>query len=179
MIKINLLPVRASKKREVGKQWLAFFALTLVAAAIGNYFWWNDAQVRLEAINTRIKKYEEDVATLNKIIGEVKNIKKEKAEMEQKLGVLKKLRDGRVGPVRVLDELAGVIPQRVWITNMEEGGGTVTFAGSGASHEEVANFVKKLKTSKFFSNPILKSSRQVGEAKVDFTITCSVSYSAA
>lgn len=178
MIKINLLPVRASKKRELGKQWLLLFALSVIAAVVGNYLWWNQEEFALQAVKTRITKYEQDVATLNKIIGEVKNIKKEKAEMEQKLGVLKKLRDGRTGPVRVLDELTAILPQRVWLMNMEEGGGNVSFAGIGSSHEEVANFLKKLKGSKFFMNPVLKTTKQVGENRVDFQITCHVKYSA-
>ena len=178
MIRINLLPVRASKKQEAGKQWLLLFALTLVGALVGNYFWWSQTDAKLELINARITKYQQEVATLNKIIGEVKNIKAEKKAMEDKLLVLKKLRDGRTGPVRVFDELATLIPQRVWLTNYEEGGGTVNFAGAGSSHEEVANFVKKLKSSKFFSNPQIKSQRQTGENKVEFNISGAVKYSA-
>jgi type IV pilus assembly protein PilN len=178
MIKINLLPVRASKKRELGRQWLVLLALSVVAAVVGNYLWWNQEELALQAVRSRITKYEQDVATLNKIIGEVKNIKKEKAEMEQKLGVLKTLRDGRTGPVRVLDELTALLPQRVWLQSMEEGSGKVTFVGVGSSHEEVANFLKKLKSSKFFSAPVLKNTRQSGENKVDFSITCTVKYSA-
>jgi len=178
MIKINLLPVRASKKRELGRQWLVLFALALVASVVGNYLWWNQEEQALETVKTRITKYEQDVATLNKIIGEVKNIKKEKADMEQKLKTLSDLRAKRTGPVRVLDELTSILPQRVYLSSFEEGGGKVTFVGVGVNHEEVANFLKKLKGSKFFSEPVLKSDKQTGEAKVDFTISCNVKYSA-
>jgi type IV pilus assembly protein PilN len=178
MIRINLLPVRASKKRELGRQWLVLFALVLVGALIGNYLWWSEQEKTLEAIQARITKYEQDVATLNKIIGEVKNIKAQKAEMEQKLGTLKSLRDGRTGPVKVMDELATVIPQRVWLTSFDESAGTAHLAGSATTIEEVANFVKKLQGSKFFSNPQSGAIRAEADGeRVAFTITAAVKYS--
>ena len=37
MIRINLLPVRAAKKREMGRQILVLFAIVLAGAVVGNY----------------------------------------------------------------------------------------------------------------------------------------------
>jgi len=37
MIHINLLPVRAAKKREFGRQQLILFGLILVGGLLGNY----------------------------------------------------------------------------------------------------------------------------------------------
>lgn len=178
MIKINLLPVRASKKREVGRQWLVFFVLVVAATGIANYFWLSTFEDKLNQAKKQIAKYESENAELKKIIGEVKDIKKEKEEMKQKLEVLNKLKDGRQGPVRVMDELATVIPARVWISSWEETGGAVTILGSGANNEEVASLMRKLKESKFFSNVSLKTLRLVKDNEVAFTITCSVKYAA-
>lgn len=175
---INLLPVRASKKRELGRQWLVLFGLVFLAAVLGNYFWYSERQKTLEAVKGRIAQYERDIATLNKIIGEVKNIKAEKADMEQKLGILKKLRDGRSGPVKVMDELATIIPQRVWLSTYEENAGNLNLVGTATSLEEVANFVKKLQGSKFFSGPRLAGPvrAEAGGERVSFTISCGVKY---
>lgn len=178
MIRINLLPIRAAKKRELGRQWLVLFALMFIGSLVGNYFWWDHSQKTLSAIQARVTKYQQDLATLNKIIGEVKNIRAEKAEMEQKLGTLKKLRDGRTGPVRAMDELAQLLPEHVTLRAWEESGGKVTFTGWGASHEEIANFLKKLKTAQHFSDPQLKTARQSAEGRVDYVIVCAVNYSA-
>ena len=178
MIKINLLPVRASKKRELGKQWLVLFAMVLAGAAVGNFFWYDRTEQTLQAIKTRTQKYQRDNEQLKQIVGDVKNIKAEQAEMEKKLGILQRLRDGRTGPVRVLDELSTIVPQRVWLTTMDQQSGTITFTGSGATLDEISNFMKKLKSSKFFNDPGLKNTRQSGENKVDFVITCGVKYTA-
>lgn len=178
MIRINLLPVRASKKREAGKQWLALFAVVTVVAVVGNYLWYADAQRRHQAIKQRITRYQADVNTLNTIIGEVKNIKAEKQAMEEKLAILKKLRDGRTGPVRVFDELSNILPERLWLRSWDDTGGVITVAGSGLNHEEVSVFLTNLKTSKFFSNPVLKFTKQAAENRVDFQISAGVVYDA-
>ena len=39
MVRINLLPVRVSRKKEAGKQQLILFALVLVLGVLGNYLW--------------------------------------------------------------------------------------------------------------------------------------------
>ena len=39
MIRINLLPVRVSKKKAAGKQQLVLFAVLLVGGYVGNFLW--------------------------------------------------------------------------------------------------------------------------------------------
>ena len=178
MIKINLLPVRTSKKREAGRQWIVFFALIVVAGVVGNYFWYDEMDKKVIEVKARIVKFKAENAALEKIIGEVKDIKREKDEMKTKLGILNKLKEGRQGPVKVMDELATIIPPKVWVGNWEEQNGAVTIQGSGLNHEEVANFMKKMRESKYFDNVTLKTARMVRDTQVDFTITCNVKYSA-
>lgn len=178
MIRINLLPVRASKKREAGKQWLALFVVVTIVSVIGNYLWYGDAERRLQAVKQRITRYQKDVKTLNTIIGEVKNIKEEKQAMLDKLAILKKLRDGRTGPVRVFDEVSNILPERIWIKSWDDTGGGITLTGSGLNHEEVSVFLTNLKASKFFSNPVLRYTRQATENHVDFQISAGVVYDA-
>lgn len=187
MIRINLLPVRASKKRELGKQWLALFTIVFIASVAGNYFWYARKEETLAKVRAMTAKYRADNAELQKIIGEVNDIKKQREDIENKLKILRDMRARRVGPVKMMDELTFVLPPKVWIVNLEEKGGTVTITGSGATLEDVATFMKKLKTPdkrkdgkpapQIFSDPVLKGSRVSGENKVDFTITCSVKYS--
>lgn len=172
MIRINLLPVRATKKRELGKQWLVLFALIAVGVVIGNYMWWSDAQTELASVRSRIARYEKDIEQLEKIIGEVKNIKDAKAEMQRKLTILRELKAKRKGPVRMMDELATILPQRITITSLVDGGESISVTGYGTSHEEVALFMKKLKESPMFGVPSLKSARAAQENRVNFSITC-------
>src|SRR5439155_848311 len=77
-----------------------------------------------------------EIAQLEKTIGEVKSIKDDKKALEDKLKILDTLKKGRTGPVKVMDELATVIPQRVWLTDYAEQGGNVTMTGQAAAYED-------------------------------------------
>ncbi len=180
MIHINLLPVRVSKKKEAGKQQLILFALLLVLGLIGNFFWSSSRASDLSARQAKLKRTKDDIAQLEKIIGEVKNIKAEQAALRDKLDVLDKLKAGRQGPVRMLDELASVTPQKLWLKKMEEKTGAVTFEGSAATIDDVSAFMAALKKSQYFDGVELKKTTAKTDGKfklVDFTLNAQAHYS--
>ncbi|MBN8465880.1 PilN domain-containing protein [Corallococcus exiguus] len=144
MIRINLLPVRAVKKREMGRQILALYAAVLIAAVAGNYFWYADRDGELQRANQGITQTRAKIAELEKVIGEVTNINARKTEVEKKLAVLDTLRKGRNGPVRMLDALSSSIPKKVWLRNFVETSNKVTIDGSAVSHDEVAELMRGL-----------------------------------
>src|SRR5712675_1708374 len=152
MIQINLLPVKAAKKREFGRQQLVLFVLLLVLAGIGNYFVYNRFESELRSLDKQIAATRAEIAQLEKTIGEVKSIKEDKKALEDKLKILDSLKKGRTGPVRVMDDLATIIPAKVWIVDYAEAGGAVTMTGRASSYEDLSAFSKKLKESKHFSN---------------------------
>ena len=178
MIRINLLPVRAAKKREFGRQQLVLFALIIVIGAIGNWFWFSRVDNELTALDQNISRTRAEIAQLEKTIGEVKNIKDEKKALEDKLKILDTLKKGRTGPVKVMDELATLIPQKTWITEYSETGGAVSMIGQASTYEDLSAFSKKLKASKHFHDIVIRKAQQRGDGTVDWSITCSADYSA-
>lgn len=178
MIRINLLPVRGAKKREFGRQQLVLFGLILILTGIGNYFWYGKVDSDLQALDKQIATTRTEIAQLEKTIGEVKSIKEDKKALEDKLKILDTLKKGRTGPVKVLDELATIIPQRVWLGDYAEAGGGVSMTGFASSYEDLSAFSKKLKASKHFSNVTIKNARQRGDGTVEWTILCNADYSA-
>ncbi|MBN8226228.1 PilN domain-containing protein [Corallococcus macrosporus] len=144
MIRINLLPVRAVKKREMGRQILALYAAVLIAAVVGNYFWFADRDGELERTKQGIAQTRAKIAELEKVIGEVTNINARKAEVEKKLAVLDTLRKGRNGPVRMLDALSSAMPKKVWLKDFVEASNSVTINGGAVSHDEVAELMRGL-----------------------------------
>jgi type IV pilus assembly protein PilN len=179
MLRINLLPVRVSKKKEAGKNQLILFALAVVFALVCNFWWSRSRADEVAAREDKVKRTRAEIAQLEKIIGEVKNIKEQQAAVKDKLAVLDKLKAGRQGPVRVLDELASLMPKRLWLRKLDEKGGTVTFEGAAASIDDVSALLTALKRSQYFANPELKKTSAKADAKlktVDFTLTASVNY---
>ena len=184
MVRINLLPVRVSKKKEAGKQQLVLFAVVLAAGLAGNWLWSSSRAGDLKSREAKLARTREDIAQLERIIGEVKNIKEAQQELQKKLDVLDKLKQGRTGPVRMLDELATVTPRQLWLSKLEEKAGAVAIAGSAVSIDDVSEFMLKLKQSKYFSKVELKKTTAVkgggrSERLVNFEITASAQYTPA
>jgi type IV pilus assembly protein PilN len=182
MIRINLLPVRISKKKELGRQQLVLFALAVVFALVCNFGWSRSRSEDLASRETKLARTKTDLAQLDKIIGEVKNIKAEQAAVKDKLAVLEKLKAGRQGPVRMLEELATAVPKRVWIRKFEEKGGVATIEGSAGTIDDVSALLTALKRSQYFTLPDLKktSAKPDGKFKVvDFTLSATINYTPA
>lgn len=187
MVRINLLPVRVSKKKEAGQQQLALFAVILAVGLVGNYLWQSSRAAELKARQQKLARTREDIAQLERIIGEVRDIKEQQQALEQKLGVLERLKAGRSGPVHMLDELATITPKQLWLSKVEEKGGAVTFSGSALSIDDVSAFMSALKTSKYFSGVELRKTAAVAPTSgggapvaadrlVTFEISAAVSY---
>jgi len=144
MIRINLLPVRAVKKREAGRQVLALLAVVLLAALVGNYVWYDTRDKERAKNQERITQMKGRIAELEKVIGEVNNITKRKKEVEDKLKILEDLRKGRSGPVRMMDALATSTPKKVWLRDFEEKQNQVRVVGTALSNDDVAEMMRAL-----------------------------------
>lgn len=183
MIRINLLPTRKSKKKEQGLQQLAILAACVLVALGANFWWTSSHESELQEKKQQVAKLQEDIAALDKIIGEITNITKDKKALEEKLATLDKLRKARTGPVKMMDALATLVPDRVWLTNMEEQGGALVLKGQAVTNEDLADFMRELKKNPFFQEPSLKravqvESREAGTRTIEFELSCAINYSA-
>jgi type IV pilus assembly protein PilN len=179
MIRINLLPVRVSKKKVAGRQQILLLALIVVLAIVANWVWSSSRAADLAARESKLRRTKDEIAQLDRIIGEVKDIKAQQAALKEKLEALDRLKAGRSGPVKLLDTLAQVIPPRMEIKKMDEKGGAVTFEGSGATIDDVSAFMSALSQTPYFSRVELKKTTAVnrgGMRIVDFTVTAQANY---
>ncbi len=133
----------------------------------------------MTALEQRIASTRAEIAQLEKTIGEVKSITQDKKALEDKLKILDALKKGRTGPVKVMDELATIIPNKAWITEYTEQGGNVVMRGLAVTYEDLSAFAQKLKTSKYFANVTIKKASQKNQSgTVEWEINCNANYSA-
>lgn len=177
MVRINLLPVRTSKRQETAKQQLAILgvsALLVLVAGLGLYVY---AQAKIKAAKEEIARAESDLKQLKGKIGELENIKKLKDDVTKKLDVLGQLRKGKTGPVRRLATLSDATPEKLWITKYAESGERVTIGGIALDEDLIATFMRNLQGSEDFTNVELVVSEQtdVGGVKAKrFELTCAL-----
>lgn len=181
MIRINLLPVEQTKKWELGQKQIVLFLLVLVGVAAGNWAWHSGVAETLALKENQVQRIRQDIAQLDKVISEVRNIAKEKEAIELKLEVLSNLRKARTGPVKLLDNLAVIMPERTWLLSFQERDGKLLLKGGAVTNEDLADFIRALKASAYFKEPTLKRSlqKQGGDITyIEFELDCGVDYTA-
>jgi len=118
-----------------------------------------------------------ELNSLRKAIGEVAQFKKLQAELQGKLDVLEDLKRKKTGPVRLLDELSRVLPDKLWLTSFTEKSGQMTIKGIGLNENIVATFIRDLEGSPYYQKVDLTVTRQVireGIKLHEFELTSSV-----
>ncbi|HEY3449218.1 MAG TPA: PilN domain-containing protein [Myxococcales bacterium] len=177
MIRINLLPVKAAKKRESGQKQVFLFAVALALGIGGNWWWYSQTSQQEERERLEVQRTEKEIADLNRIIGEVQNYEKENKALEDKLKVLDTLKRGRTGPVKMLDAMATSIPKNVWIAKLEESGGAMRIDGSAISNDDLAEYMKAMNNIVWTPQGmgrLVESGRKGETSKVELTPSGSI-----
>jgi len=194
MIRINLLPYRAARRKEnIRKQSSIFFFSFLLVVVIG-LFYNMRLQKKIDNLNTTIKNDEIMLAKFEKQAKEVDRIKNAFNNLEKKTGVIKSLEIKRKAAVCLLDNMTKVVAEhtsisgsdslsdkddtpvkRLWFTNFQAKGNNVGIKGIAMDNKTVADFMTRLENSKLYKNVNLKTLKQQKITKLNlknFDITC-------
>ena len=177
MIRINLLPVRTSRKQESAQRYLLLFGIGLVAVVLLSLVRVNAKRGELTEWQTKNTTLQRDIEDLQRIVTEVDVFLERKQELERKLEVIDQLRANKTGPVHMLDEIATRIPTKLWLASLSEQGGRLNLQGSAVNNEIIATFMSRLEESGYFTDVFLVSIQAddyEGVRLKNFTITARV-----
>ena len=175
MIRINLLPVRAAQKKEMIRAQMSILVLSLLAVSVACGAEYFRMMSKIDSKKAEISAVESQINQLKKEIGEVSRYKKLQADLKKKLEILQVLKDGRSGPVHLLDELNHALPDKLWLTDYSVSGDGVNIAGIAVDENVVANFMERLGASSYYGDVELKGISQLVMNNVKlqkFTLNC-------
>ncbi len=164
MIRINLLPVRAAQKKARLQGQLVVLVLVLVATGLICGALYASVSMKISSEQKEIAEIDREIRRLQQAIGEVAQFKKLQEEFQAKLDVLDQLKQRRTGPVRFLDELNRVMPDKLWLESFQESGGSVSIRGVGLDEETVARFMRDLEASPYYTRVDLRVTEQITQA---------------
>lgn len=178
MIRINLLPYREKAKKENFLRQMiilggvfVFFLLVLLGVHLYVGF-------DIDAKAKEVRDLEAKIALLNKKVGDIEAFKKNKKELEQKLGVIATLEQNRLFPVRAFDHLNGLIPSKqIWLEKLAESGAELRIEGMARDNGAVAILMKNLEKAPYVRSVDLIYSRQrevVGVPLQQFALVCAL-----
>jgi type IV pilus assembly protein PilN len=117
----------------------------ILAAVLGaNFYAWQTRSNADDKLQAQITRTRAQIAELDKVIQEVKDINKKEQDFKTKLEALNTLKAHRAGPVKILDALQTAVPKKVWITAAGEKGGAMALAGEALSQDDLAEFMSAL-----------------------------------
>ena len=107
MIRINLLPFRAARKKEnIRRQVSYYFGMVILALVLMTYFFL-DKRGELNSLKGEKQRIETELASFEDTIKRINELEKMIADIRKKLDVIKDLERKKTGPVHLLDQVAG------------------------------------------------------------------------
>lgn len=174
---INLLPWRAELREQRKKE---FFAITGGFAGMGVLVflvWVMALNSLIEYQESRNGKLKSEIATLDKRIAEVDELKKQKAEMVDRMKIIRDLQGTRPAIVHIFDDLVKKQPDGLFYTKIEKKDKQLVINGTAESNNRVSSLMNAFKNSDWFEDPNLKkveANASAGEQGTNFNLSVNV-----
>ena len=210
MIRINLLSNRRGRRIDSGhRQLLAMGGAVLSVLGVIVVLHVHGTSTLSELENGN-KKIADDVARLKAELGDYDKVKAQREELLKQRKSIEQLQAGRTGPVFLLRELSEILTpgkgptfdrilyeealrrdpnvgfnaswdtRRAWLESYEESNKKVKIRGAAKSHDDAAEFMKRLGSSVFFTGVRFESSAQSSATAsvrhVTFNVSAEVAY---
>jgi type IV pilus assembly protein PilN len=178
MIRINLLPFRAARKKENIRRQISIYVLSGFFLLIVMIYFFLQLNSTLNGLKEQEQRLRADLKTYEATVKRIAELEKKIKEINAKLKVIKELERDKTGPVHLLDEIAMAVPkEKLWITSLKESKGVLTLTGTAMDNETVALFMTNLEQSEYIYNVELQSARlkSLPQYKLnvsDFSLEC-------
>lgn len=144
MIKINLLPHREEKRKQLKSN---FYSLLLLAAIIGAVIVLVIGAIFSQQISAQMDRnnfIKAENSKLDEKIKEVANLKQEIDALKARQEAVEDLQGDRNQPVFMLDEFVKLTPEGVYLKTLKQDGQRIVFAGYAQSNQRVSDFIRNL-----------------------------------
>ena len=152
MAYINLLPWREEVLKAKQKE---FFTLLIAVGllafllifSVSLYF-----QARVDGQVTRNMYLKNEIQQLDIQIAEIKTLNAKKAELQKRIDVVEQLQRSRNVGTQILDEIAKIIPNGIYITQLDKQGNSIEIIGKSESNNHLANMIRAIELSDLFTD---------------------------
>lgn len=156
MIRINLLPIRTSKKQEaVRREALLAMAGGAIALFAGLSIW-GVTQLELSGVQTENRSLQNEIDKLSADAKRVDDMEKFEHDLQRKLDVIDELRGKKAGPVHMLDDMSTAAPEKLTLIRLAQKGDNLEIDGIAQSNTMISEYLRSLDASPYFEAVFLK-----------------------
>ncbi|WKE65286.1 PilN domain-containing protein [Gallaecimonas kandeliae] len=153
MAHINLLPwreeAREREKKEFTATLVAMVVLTVLLMLVAN---WIVGQY-IDGQRQRNAYLQGQIHELEQAISEIELLKKRKADLEQRMGLIARLRASRNVTAHIFDTIADAVPPGMYLTEVSRNNDDLSIKGKTESNNRVSTLIRYIKDSEWLANP--------------------------
>jgi type IV pilus assembly protein PilN len=184
MMRINLLPIKAERKRDTARQELIVLGAVIGGLVVLLFLWSTIVGAEVSDWQEQVRSVQAALEAQKKDVRRVEDFKKKTEFLEHKKNVIQGLKDRKIGPARMLDELATILTdqKKVWLTKLEEKDGKLMLEGGAMEHENISEFQTALgKRGKLFRDiklGVISTATRDGLTFIEWKMALSTDYTA-
>ena len=152
MANINLLPVEYREKEKFSIRRILIFLFVIILVFGSAYFYFS-LELQIDYKEQELKTMKSELASIEKVIKEVKNLEKDKKTIEERISIIQGLIDNQSHLSRTLGEFSANILDEVWVDNIAlNANQTFNFSANTFNNYLIAKYMVTLKDNPTFDN---------------------------
>jgi type IV pilus assembly protein PilN len=178
MIRVNLLPHRAEKRKARQLQFIVLSAISLVLGML-------IVGVVHVAISTQISYQErrndylkKEISLLDKQIQEIRKLREQTQALLSRKTVVENLQSTRSDVVHLLDQMLRILPDGVYLRSLTQSGYRIRLVGYAQSSARVSTLMRSIEDSPWLDSPTLievhavkVGGKRLSEFSLNFNLT--------
>jgi type IV pilus assembly protein PilN len=174
MIRINLLPHRAEKRRAKQIQFgaLSLISLVLGAMVVGMVHGAIGSQISYQ--QRRNDYLKQETAILDRQIAEIKKLKEQTESLLARKDAVEKLQSDRSDVVHLLDQMLRILPDGVYLKSLKQAANKINMVGYAQSNARISTLMRAIEDSPWLDSPALveiHAASMNGVRVSEFTLT--------
>lgn len=178
MIRINLLPHRAEKRRARQIQFILLSVISLVLGAMVVGFVHVAISTQISYQERRNAYLKQEIAVLDKQIEEIKKLREQTQSLLARKTVVENLQSTRSDVVHLLDQMLRILPDGVYLRSVKQSGYRISIIGYAQSNARVSTLMRSIEDSPWLDSPTLveihaatANGARVSEFSLNFNLT--------
>jgi type IV pilus assembly protein PilN len=186
MIRVNLLPHRAERRKARQLQFIVLSAISIVLGVVLIGFVHVAISTQISYQERRNTYLKQEIAILDKQIEEIKKLREQTQALLARKTVVEDLQSTRSDVVHLLDQMLRILPDGVYLRSLKQSGYKISMVGNAQSSARVSTLMRSIEDSPWLDTPTLievhatsVGSARMHEFSLNFNLTKQVAPAAA
>ena len=174
MIRINLLPHRAEKRRARQIQFVALSVVSVVLGALLVGFVHVAIGTQISYQERRNEYLKQETAVLDRQIAEIKKLREQTDSLLARKNVVENLQSTRSDVVHLLDQMLRILPDGVYLKSLKQTGNRINLVGYAQSNARISTLMRAVDDSPWLDSPslvVISATTANGARVSEFTLT--------